>query len=300
MLDSGVQHNLPSFKSLQAFEACGRLLSFKQAADELGVTASAISHQLKQLEDRLGKRLLQRHGGSVVLTAAGRQLLPILSTAFSDIGVAIAELGNKGSQVVTLAVYSSFALQWLIPRLPDFRSRHPGIDLRLEMVSSNPDLESGPWDAAITVDADEHEHAHCTFLVGEHLWALCSPELAARIDHSQLPASMFAFPLIDIGRKHVWQRWCDQRGYQLPASTEVHHYSHVILGLQAASDGQGIALIGDFLVRDDVERGRLVHLDLGEDPPDDRYYLCFSREAARRPAYQALRGWLEEKTAAYR
>ncbi len=130
--------NLPPLRALPVFEAVARLNSFSRAAAELHVSQSAISHQIRQLEDHLGERLFFRAGRSLTLTDQGREYLEMIAPALQQIRRATVALQGREDTVLRVALFSSFAVRWLIPRLPDLQRNHPGLELRLEMTEGQP------------------------------------------------------------------------------------------------------------------------------------------------------------------
>jgi DNA-binding transcriptional LysR family regulator len=145
---------LPPLKALPVFEAAARLNSFSAAAEELSITQSAVSHQIKQLETYLGERLFWRSGRKVTLTDEGRQYLDAIGSALLQIERASEQLLGHEESRLRLSVFSSFAVRWLAPRLPDLQRLHPQIDLALEMSSENPVLSDRVADCFITIHRD--------------------------------------------------------------------------------------------------------------------------------------------------
>ena len=142
---------LPPLKALPVFEAVARLNSFSLAADELAVSQSAVSHQIKQLETYLGEQLFWRSGRTLSLTDEGRQYLDAVSSALLQIERASEQILGHEESLLRLSVFSSFAVRWLVPRLPDLKRLHPQLDLALEMSSGNPVLSDRVADCFITV-----------------------------------------------------------------------------------------------------------------------------------------------------
>ena len=164
---------LPPLKSLPVFEAVARLNSFSRAADELNVSQSAVSHQIKQLETFLGEPLFQRQGRSLSLTREGQEYLEGISSALFQIDRATGQLLGRQDSSVRLAVFSSFAVRWLVPRLPDLHRQHPEVQLVLEMTGEHPVLSGRVADSFITINTDSPAFSY-DLLYRERLFPVCS------------------------------------------------------------------------------------------------------------------------------
>ena len=151
---------LPPLRAVQYFEVVARLLSFSRAAIELNVSQSAVSHQIRLLEDFLGERLLLRQGRLLSLTAQGEVYFEGISAGLGQIAQSSEQLRGGGEMRVRLAVYSSFAVKWLIPRLAGLRQLYPELDLSLEMVAEDPELSDRVADGFITVSPEGPGYLH--------------------------------------------------------------------------------------------------------------------------------------------
>ncbi|MEH6563586.1 MAG: LysR family transcriptional regulator, partial [Marinobacter sp.] len=171
---------LPPLKALPVFEAVARLNSFSLAAQELSVSQSAVSHQIKQLETYLGEKLFWRSGRTLALTDEGRQYLDVISTSLLQIERASEQLlGHEGARL-RLSLFSSFAVRWLVPRLPELQRLHPLVELALEMSSENPVLSDRVADCFITIHRDSPAYSY-ELLYVERLFPVCSPDYWQRI-----------------------------------------------------------------------------------------------------------------------
>ena len=171
---------LPPLKALPVFEAVARLRSFSQAADELAITQSAVSHQIKQLETYLGERLFWRSGRVVTLTDEGRQYFDAVGSALMQIERASEQLLGHEEARLRLSVFSSFAVRWLVPRLPYLQRLHPQLDLALEMSSENPVLSDRVADCFITIRTDAAAYSY-EKLYEERLFPVCSQDYWKRM-----------------------------------------------------------------------------------------------------------------------
>lgn len=288
-------NHLPPLKPLRAFEATARHMSFSQAAEELFVTQSAISHQVRQLEEFLGKKLFIRQGKRLSLSDSGRSYFPLVQRMFISLDSASAKTMGKTSGVTRMAVYSSFAMKWLIPRLPEFRREHPEVDLRISMLSqAEVDLDLLGVDCGISLGKTNEQYAY-RHLQSEEWFPVCSPELYQQLKDRPMPEAITDFPLLEGDHQNEWQRLFDNMGVVLCKAPVYHYFSHLILLQQAAIEGQGIALSSEILSRDDIDAGRLVRLPM-RSPQElgsfSHYYFCFAKERQNDVAIQALQDWL--------
>ena len=254
--------NRVSFKAVQAFEAAARLSSFALAAEELFVTPSAISHQIKFLEEQFGVQLFHRIHRAVVLTDAGRRYAEEISAAFARIEAATRDLGRvTKSDILTVHCTPSFATQWLMPRLSRFSARNPGIDVRLNASKEPVDLISGTVDVDIRYGSKNIQPAGVMSVAfpPEMIVPLCSPELANGEHPIRSPEDLRHHALIhsevclvgwrDWARKHREVNLDIKRGLRFDRS---------FMSISAAVDGLGVCLESLQLVQRELETGRLV------------------------------------------
>ncbi|MGY6272209.1 transcriptional regulator GcvA [Achromobacter denitrificans] len=284
---------LPPLGALRAFEAAARHLSFTRAASELCVTQAAISHQVRHLEDWLGEPLFTRRGHTLALTRKGGSYLAELSPAFDQIAAATGRVRNAGDGPLRITVLPSFASRWLLPRLPAFRARHPGVDLRvtsaLETWSGD-----GAFDAGIRSGLGRWPGLKADLLARESLSPVCCPALAEGPPLLAEPADLAAVPLLHDQPRAAWEQWCRYANVSLDLSRGPV-FNDSALALQAAVDGQGVALGRLTLAGDDLRKGRLVRLFELALPNDYSYWIVYPRTATQRPDFAAFRGWLLEE-----
>src|ERR1700756_118684 len=169
---------LPSLNGLRAFEAAARHLSFTQAASELNVTQTAISHQIKRLEEELGLRLFVRKNRALALTPKAKAYLPGVRAAFNDLRLATDQLLRKDDDnVLTISTLASLAAKWLLPRLTAFQEAHPGIDVRITTSTALVDFKDGGVDAAIRYGRGNWPGVRAEWLMADELFPVCSPSL---------------------------------------------------------------------------------------------------------------------------
>ena len=254
--------NRVSFKAIQAFEAAARLSSFAMAAEELFVTPSAISHQIKFLEEQFGVQLFHRIHRAVVLTDAGRRYAEEISAAFARIEAATRDLGRvTKSDILTVHCTPSFATQWLMPRLSRFSARNPGIDVRLNASKEPVDLISGTVDVDIRYGSKNIQPAGIMSVAfpPETIVPLCSPELANGEHPIRSPEDLRHHALIHSEVCLVgWLDWARQhREVNLDIKRGLR-FDRSFMSISAAVDGLGVCLESLQLVQRELETGRLV------------------------------------------
>jgi LysR family glycine cleavage system transcriptional activator len=290
-----VRYRLPPLKALLAFSAAARHGSFSQAAEELGVTPSAISHQIQQLEEFLSVRLFQRHAGRAVLTSAGRTYAKEVSDGFETIANAtdlVAPQTRRGHLVV--ASSPSFAAKWLQPRFPDFLEAHPDIRLRLSTLSDRDDIEAIQFDIAIVYGARPDTKKHVEPLLTERLRPLCSPALATAAGLSH-PADLARVTLIHSANALTWTEYFRQIGEGGLRPEKEIWLDRSAMALDAAVTGLGVVLESDVLASEELRAGRLIAPfgDFDFAVETTTYYLV--RSASRRNSAQisAFENWLQ-------
>ncbi|WP_314926006.1 LysR substrate-binding domain-containing protein [Aeromonas piscicola] len=288
---------LPPLRAVQYFEAVARLLSFSRAALELNVSQSAVSHQIRLLEDFLGERLLLRQGRLLSLTAQGEVYFEGIAAGLGQIAQSSEQLRGGGEMRLRLAVYSSFAVKWLIPRLAGLRQLYPELDLSLEMVAEDPELSDRVADCFITVSP--HGRGYCHDLIyQERLFPVCSRRLLQQLEGAW-PEAIWQLPLLSVqsiykARGEDWQRWAKAGGLVIPDEARMHHFSHVLLAMEAAAWDQGVAFVNDYMLRPDDPQ--LVALPVHQLETGDAFYFTCKRSRAHEPAISRLRQWLMMET----
>lgn len=249
---------LPPLSSLRAFEAAARLRSFKQAAEELAVTATAISHRIRVLEEDLGRPLFVRKVRAVELTADGQTLIAAVSSGFQMIAAAIKQVREPRRASVTLSTTPAFAAKWLVPKLTAFQAVHPDIDLHVHASNQPVDLNAGAADLAIRYGHGHYQGVTATLLLEDHFAAVASPTLLASIgqDAAQWPLIHFDWhrPLPVELTWGAWARKTEREPSALAAGIRYSEESHAI---QAAVAGQGVALLSVLLVEEELRMGLL-------------------------------------------
>ncbi len=286
---------LPSLKGLRAVESALRLGSFAAAAKELGVTQTAISRLVRDLERQFGRPLFQRQANQSVPTALALEMQPGLSDGFRRIESTIAEARRVvDDPTVTLAVGPTFAIRWLIPRLTEFHAAHPSADLRLA-TSISRDVTPGPETiAAIRLAEPNLPGFVSDALFPGRLIVVCRPDIAARLKQ---PADLSRHSLLDVRHSPGdWPRWLAAAGLPDRGRFQVLSFDYSAFAIQAALDGLGIALVREPYVADDLRVGRLATpFPLAIEDAAQRWRLIYRPEARNHATFRTFRRWLLAK-----
>jgi LysR family transcriptional regulator, glycine cleavage system transcriptional activator len=292
-----MRRRMPPLATLNAFEAAGRLLSFSRAAGELLITQSAVSHHIRKLETALETRLFIRRTRAIELTPAGAAYLAVLTDAFDRIAEGTQHLRRVPERaVLKLSLLSSFATHWLIPRLPRFATRHPEIDLQLETSIGLSDIAQGEAQMAIRYGRGDWPGIAAALLMPERLSPVCSPAFFSRYPLVR-PGDLSGLPLLFSYSRNPfeWSAWAAANDFDLAAARSVMLHDYNIV-LQAALDGQGVAIGRHRLIAEALRAGTLVQPfpDRVLAPPAVGYWLV-TRSGAKDAAVAALVAWLREE-----
>jgi LysR family glycine cleavage system transcriptional activator len=296
---------LPPLNTLRGFEAAARHLSFTKAAVELHVTQAAVSHQIKALEDWLGVKLFQRLNRSLRLTDAGQSYLPPVRRALDQIAAATdAVRQDLDGGPLRVSVLPSFGARWLLPRLPRFRQRYPDIDVLIQASNELADFQRGDIDVAIRFGFGRYPGLRTDRLLGDEILPVWSPALAfgkaplSRLEdlrnhtliHDDSPGSP-AYP--------NWALWLAKAGVEGVDVDRGLIFSDSSMALQAALDGQGVALTRLSLAAADLAAQRLVEPFGLRIKTEAAYYVVAPEASAERPKIRQFRAWLFEEAAAH-
>jgi LysR family transcriptional regulator, glycine cleavage system transcriptional activator len=293
------RRKLPSLDLLRGFEAAARNLSFTRAAAELFVTQSAVSRQVKTIEDHLGAALFLRRHRALALTEAGHELYRATAQALRQLSDAAAKIRQRGSgRTLTVTATIGFASLWLIPRLADFRNQRPDIDIRIAADNRMLDLEREGIEVAIRYCMPKAAPEGAIKLFGEVVLPVCSPKLLTRAAPLATPADLRHHVLLHYERPDgvapwlswtVWLETMQLPGLKPAGSLRFSQYDQTI---RAAIDGQGVALGTSPLVRQLIGQGRLIAPLAKKFASSRAYYLVISADAAQRPEVKDFAGWL--------
>ena len=303
---AAVRTNLPPLNGLRTFEAAARLLNFSRAADELNVTPSAVSHQIRDLEDRVGIALFRRNRKTLLLTEAGQILLLGVQSALGVLARSMDELhALTHTPVLTVSVPPSVAIKWLVPRLQTFRKRHPDIDVRISTDVELPNLGSGDVDIAVHYGDGDYPDLVAELLVANSVAPMCSPSLLEADPPLRRPEDLRHFTLLhDIGGDEAgnpaydWETWLAGHGVtNVDASLGLRFNTSADV-LNAAVAGAGVAIGKTALAVDDLKSGRLVCLFGAIVPEYSAYYIVHAPGRAVRAKIAPFRDWLFSEFAA--
>ncbi len=290
---------LPPLGALRAFEAAARHLSFKAAAEELGVTPTAISHQIRQLEESCGRRLFHRRPRPLALTASGEVLFPVLRQGLDSFAAAMAGIaGEAAARPLRVTTTNAFAHRWLVPRLRLWRQAHPDIALDITGTDAVTDLPAGEADLAIRYQRHPPAGLIAHELFRDDFWPVCSPDLLAAAPIRR-PADLARHTLIHMHWQPwepsapTWRRWLDAaRGDdpELATGMDTLSFREELHAIEAVIAGQGVAILSDVLVAPELADGRLVKaLDLKL--PGFGFYLAYVAGHPRRAVIEAFHAW---------
>lgn len=283
---------LPPLLALRAFEAVGRLLSFRRAGEELQITQSAVSHHVRRLELTLGVRLFERHPRSIKLTSAGKRYLNTIAQAFALIGEGTVELTQtRARQQLRISLLPSFAANWLVPRLAQFRARHPMIDVELDPTLRLIELSAGEADLAIRYGDGRWPGVRSQLLTSEQLTPVLSPALAKNQPLTQ-PSHLLGHTLLLTKNPADWEIWSETIGLDLSRARSIQLTDYNIV-IQAALDGQGVALGRRLLIEDRISAGSLVApLATVVDAPRAGHWLVMPERLRLTSAARSFVDWI--------
>lgn len=284
--------------ALRAFEAAARLGSFKAAATELAVTPTAVSHQIRALEAQTGLALFDRQVRKVALTEAGAQLFPVLRDGFDAFEATLARLTQQRTRIqVSISATNAFTVKWLVPRMSDFRSQHPGIDLQLQASDELADLRSTAVDIAIRYGRGPYPGLVTQPLFTDRFAPVANPRLGVTS-----PADLARVPLIRFDWKQAhpenptWERWFAVAQLPLPQQASQLRFSDEGHAIQAAVAGHGIALVSLALIADELAAGHLVQ-PFGPEIDGHTYHLAMYADRPISAPVQTVAAWLRAQAA---
>jgi LysR family glycine cleavage system transcriptional activator len=292
-----MSRRLPPLNALRAFEAAARHLSFTRAADELHVTQTAISHQIRGLEERLGVRLFRRLPRGLLLTEEAQRFLPPVREAFDQIAAAAERLTAVGSSsTLTVSVLPSFAAKWLVPRLGSFRAAYPDLDLRISASSQLVDFARDDVDVGIRMGRGMYPGLRVERLFGEALVPVCSPQLLEGPHPLLRPEDLAHHVLLHDDDTTGWELWLELAGVKSVSARRGPIFTDSGMVVQAAAEGQGVALARSVLAAGDIAAGRLIRPFDVTIPRDLAYYLVCPETTAEQAKVAAFRAWLLEES----
>jgi LysR family glycine cleavage system transcriptional activator len=290
---------LPPLNSLKAFEAAARHESFTRAAEELCVTQGAVSQQVKTLEESLAIKLFNRERQRLIITEAGRDYLTVVRDALDRIAVGTERLLQRQSAgVLTVSTSPDFAAKWLVHRLGHFAEAHRGIDLRVSATLHHVDFAREEVDLAVRHGDGNWPGLDPVQLSAEQLFAVCSPKLLSGRRKLARPADLLKFPLLHLDNRDDWKKWLRAVGVDEAEVTHGPVLNRVSMVIDAAVNGQGVALARTTLAAWDLINGRLVRPFPDSLPLSKTYWILCPKATSNLPKIVTFRNWLLAEAAA--
>lgn len=291
------RNRLPPLNSIRVFEAAARYNSFSRAAEELHVTNAAVSYQIKQLEEFLNLELFRRDNNQLTLTSAGERYAPRIREALRAVMEATDFVLADQSIVLHLAVPPAFGTKWLVPRLFRFLNSHP--EIRVEVTSTSAfDPARDRYDVVISTLQRPSPGFHREAFITVKSYPVCSPKLLEGKDALHEPADLAHHALLheknarDDATKPDWPAWLRTHRVKGVDENRGQNFPSTMMVLQAAIDGQGVALAKSVLIEHDIAAGRLACPFPLPSPADYTYSILYRNEILENPALAALRAWL--------
>src|SRR5215213_2450069 len=284
---------LPPLNALKAFEAAARHESSTRAAEELCVTQGAVSHQVKALETELGLKLFSRERQRLIITEQGREYLAVLRDALDRIALGTERLRQRQtSGALTVSTSPDFAAKWLVNRLGRFSDSHPEIDLRISATMHHVDFAREDVDVAVRHGDGSWPGLDAVRLSPEELFPVCSPKLMSGPRAMREPADLLKHPLLHMEDRQNWARWLAAAGVADAGAVHGPVLNRASMLIDAAVDGQGVALARTTLAAWDLINGRLAKpFDLNL-KLDRTYWIVCPKATSMKPKIATFREWL--------
>jgi LysR family glycine cleavage system transcriptional activator len=294
-------HRPPPIATLRALEAAARHLNFTKAAEELCVTQSAVSHQIRHLEDLWDLKLFDRPPRGLVLTRNGQALAPVVRNFFDHLSETLETLKNEVKRdPLRIDTLQSFSVKWLVPRLADFHEIFPDIDVWISTHDELVNFFTDNVDLAIRLGEGNWPGLHSTLLLREYVFPVCSPAFLERVGMPETPMDLMKLPLLlRLGEPshHNWEDWFAKVGNEDVVVIEGPRFPDTNMALQAALEGQGVALARSAHVCDDLKSGKLVKLFDLDYLSNVFYYLVCPTGTENTPKIESARDWLLSEAA---
>jgi LysR family glycine cleavage system transcriptional activator len=288
---------LPPMQALRAFEAAARTKSLTRAAESLHLTHGAISHQIKSLEEDFGVRLIERAGRGIRLTDEGERFASRVRAILTELADAVREVNERANpRQLRVSVMPSFAARWLLPKIGRFFAAHPDLDVDVSASNALADFKRDDVDVGIRHGVGQWSGLTAEFLLDDIYFPVCSPRLA----EGRLPARPDELARYTLLRSEgdLWKPWFEAAGLDWPEPTRGPMFSDSSHTMQAAIEGQGIALARTSLLGNDLRNGVVVRLFDIDVPSPRKYFLVYPPRLADSPKLVAFRQWLFDEVVA--
>ena len=288
-----------SLRGLRTFTVAARHRSFREAAEELFVTASAVSHQIKSLEDEMGISLFARNSGGLELTASGQALYDQVAPLIRQLDEVTSAFGSREQRyTLRISVQPFFASELFVPRLAEFTALHPEIDIHVDTSDESPEKHPASADVSIRLFRSAPTDLASDTLFPLRVVPACSPQLHRHIagrgrGRGKKKSRIEAFPIVvHASRVSDWQTWIEAAGEAMPEPSSTIHLNSMTAVVRAAEKGVGVAMVPMPLCESRFQSGQLVRLYDTEVATGDCYRLVYAGDAANSPAVEALRAWV--------
>jgi LysR family glycine cleavage system transcriptional activator len=294
-----VMRRLPPLDTLRVFEAAARLKSFKEAGDELNVTASAVSHRVAALEEELGTALFVRHTRRIEVTPEGERLAAGVRRGMSEIRRAVTSIDRReGATRIRITGIPSHVTRWLAPRLHRFRTAHPDIELHVTADLAVVDLTQRTFDVALRFGSGPYPGLHAEYLMDDAIFPVASPRYVAEVGSIEKPADILLLTrILDVTAEDDhsgtnWRTWFEHHQLPLDGIERGIQFNGAAITLEAAAGGLGVAIARRSLVEEELRSGRLVQVLPGEIKTNWRHYALALPDMVDEPALRAFLDWL--------
>ena len=289
---------LPPLETLRVFEAAERHKSFKDAGDELGVTASAVSHRVATLEEELGITLFVRHTRRIEVTPEGERLAAGVRRGLAEFRRAVTSVDRREGTHIRITGIPSHVTRWLAPRLHRFRAAHPDIELHITADLALVDLRQRTFDVALRFGSGVYPGLHAEHLMDDAIFPVTSPRYLSEVGPIEKPADVLAMTRVldvtaegdDSGTN--WRTWFEHHGLPIANIDRGMHFNGAAIALEAAAGGLGVAIARRTLVVEELRSGRLVQVLPGEIETNWKHYALALPEMADWPPLRAFIAWL--------
>lgn len=289
---------LPPLETLRVFEAAERHKSFKEAGDELGVTASAVSHRVATLEEELGTALFVRHTRRIEVTPEGERLAAGVRRGLLEIRHALTSINRRGGTQIRITGIPSHVTRWLAPRLHRFRGAHPDIELHITADLALVDLRQKTFDVALRFGSGVYPGLNAEHLMDDTIFPVASPRYVAEVGPIKRPADVLPMTrILDVTAENDdsgtnWRTWFEHHGLPMEEINRGMHFNGAAITLEAAAGGLGLAIARRTLVGEELRSGRLVQVLPGEIKTNWKHYALVLPEMADWPPLRAFIAWL--------
>ncbi len=290
---------LPPLNSLRAFEAAARHLSFTRASEELFVTQAAVSHQIKHLEEYLDVKLFQRDNRQLKLTAEGASYWPSINRIFEQLQTATEALYTDGaSGHLTVSAPPTFAIEWLIPRISDFKESYPDVDINISAQADEEEIDFYGQEIDVAIYFSTGPYKSGVFikrLLNEYLVPVCSPQLLKGENPIRKPDDLRNHRLLHEDSHRDWMRWLEMVKCDDMDLSTGSIYNNTIMVMQAAIHGQGVAIVQSILCQNELDSGRLTRPFDWPLPTNRAYDFACPEGNQDKPKVRAFMDWLKAR-----